>query len=238
MRNAVFVGIWLAVSGLAAPAPAHADAPPMPPCPPGWEQVDAFSCREPIKCPPGWKLDVGPVCVPWECQKASDCSWKGIIPCQDADVCAAGSGPAVRICDAGASGPSCPSGLTCQKRKLCAGFSSPAGRSSPRFENWTPEAKRSASSATAATSAPATAAAQPAEAAGASPAPTADRPAASPDAAVRRASCQYAAAATPGSLGQLALLLLAALGRRRRRSGVAESARTAADPALHRSVIA
>ena len=140
MRNAIPIRSQVLGLGLAlfSTGVARGDSPPMPPCPPGWEQVDKFTCREPFPCPPGWKLDAGPVCRPWECDKASDCNWKGFIPCREAEVCApTAGGRAVRVCDPAGTSPRCPSGLSCQPRRLCANFpaSAPAV-----FANWTPGA--------------------------------------------------------------------------------------------------
>lgn len=137
LRQHIFIGLISYLGLCAAVGRARGDAPPMPPCPPGWEQVGQFECREPIKCPAGWRLDKGPVCVPWECSKAQDCNWKGFIPCLDAQVCApAGGGRAVRVCET--AGAACPSGLSCQPRKLCGNFPDVASRNAGRFGNWNP----------------------------------------------------------------------------------------------------
>ena len=205
--------------GLGRSDVARGDAPPMPPCPPGWEQVDAHSCREPFQCPPGWKLDRGPICVPWECEKATDCNWKGYIPCKEAEVCAAsGKARAVRVCDSAAGSAACPAGLSCQKRKLCANFSPLAMVEGARFGNWTPG---SAIPAPVSTTAPATtsAAATPADSvppATTSPAAAADPPPAPPAASKPRSACSYADG--PGAQGTLpwSLLALVALWALRR----------------------
>lgn len=214
--------VVVGLSGLWAMSAAYADAPPMPPCPAGWQQVDAFTCREPFPCPPGWKLDTGPVCVPWECQKAADCSWKGIIPCREADVCVAVTGGrAVRVCDSAGGSPSCPSGLTCQKRKLCANF--PGARQGEAFGNWTPGASGVASPKAAVASPPAPAT-EPASASVSVPAESS--PAAS--APARRGGCAVAGAASHGAapLGFGGLLLaLFVVARRRVGARAAGSAR-------------
>lgn len=224
MRRHFLAGVLSGVCGLAATTSAYGDAPPMPPCPAGWEQVDKFTCREPFPCPPGWKLDTGPVCVPWECQKATDCSWKGIIPCREAEVCAPPSGGrALRVCDSTGGSPSCPSGLTCQKRKLCANFPGAAGRGSETFGNWTPGAGSSKAAGKVATTAPSAATEPNAKTAPATtPAPAA--PATTPTPAApespRRGGCQYAGALSPSPLGPgLGLGLLSLLWTARRRRG-------------------
>lgn len=201
---------------------AYGDAPPMPPCPAGWEQVDKFTCREPFHCPPGWKLDTGPVCVPWECQKATDCNWKGMIPCREAEVCAPpGGGRAVRVCDSTGGSSRCPSGLTCQGRKLCANFPGGAGRGSETFGNWTPGAGGSTTVSKAATPATSAATEPTAPSAAAPAAPTTATPTAAPTApeSPRRGGCQYAGALGPSPLGPalgLGLLSLLWTARRRR----------------------
>lgn len=225
MRTMHFVGLLVGVCGLGLALPARADAPPMPPCPPGWEQVDAFSCREPIACPPGWKLDVGPVCVPWECQKDADCNWKGIIPCMDASVCASGSGRAVRVCETGPGGLTCPSGLSCQKRKLCGSFRDVASRQAARFTNWTPTGSPKAPTAPVAAApsaaAPASAATDSAPLATAPVSTTASQAAAPPSSTPRRASCHYAAGPAATTGGPFSLWLAAALWGLRRRARAA-----------------
>lgn len=211
VRQAVLCGAVLGLTVFGWVTSARADVPPMPPCPPGWEQVDKMTCREPFHCPPGWKLDTGPVCVPWECQKTVDCSWKGFIPCKEADVCvAAGGGRAVSICESGPSGPTCPSGLSCQKRKLCASFAAAADRDSPRFANWTP-----GSTPRSKPPAPPTAASPPTE----SPDPPREPASASPPPSSPRAGkggCQLAATPAPSSLGLIVAALFFATRRRQR----------------------
>ncbi len=197
------VGLGLGL-GFFATGVARGDSPPMPPCPPGWEQVDKFTCREPFPCPPGWKLDAGPVCKPWECDKASDCNWKGFIPCREAEVCAPEKGGrAVRVCDPAGASPRCPSGLSCQPRRLCANFpaSAPAV-----FGNWTPGT----------TGRPATPKAAP-EPPAATPSAEAT-PTASPQAEPRKSGCSYVG--SPGSETSraglwLSLFILSWAARRR-----------------------
>jgi hypothetical protein len=127
---------------------ARADSPPMPPCPPGWEQRGAYSCVEPFKCPNGWKLAEGPRCVPWECKEDRDCNWKGTTPCVAADLCyEPGGDHAQRVCDASSSTSNarCPSGLSCRSGKLCAS----GGLRDLEFRNWEPAGKTPAPSASA-----------------------------------------------------------------------------------------
>lgn len=140
-----------AAGGIAlAPAEARADSPPMPPCPPGWNQVGAYTCVKPFECPEGWQLAAGPKCVPWVCKADNECNWKGSQPCVDARICADATGAAVRVCE----GDKCPDGLTCKPSKLCAngrGLGDP-----PKFGNWSgppatsakPPASATASAAT------------------------------------------------------------------------------------------
>jgi hypothetical protein len=218
MRYPLLLGTWLALAELAVPGRAVADAPPMPPCPPGWEQVDAFSCREPIRCPAGWKLDAGPVCVPFECQKDRDCNWKGIVPCKEAGVCAAGSGRAVRVCDTEPGGRGCPSGLTCQKRKLCGRFAGGASGAAARFENWEP----GQSQPTPAVTPSAEPVAGPVGGQAAAATPARESPTPPSQGPTRRTGCQLGAGSAPTTGGSpLALLAATALwglsrrGRRR-----------------------
>lgn len=226
MRGQILAGAALLLSGVWGTTPAHADSPPMPPCPAGWQQVDAFTCREPFHCPPGWKLDTGPVCVPWECQKAADCSWKGHIACREADVCVgATGGRAVRVCDSGGGGAGCPSGLTCQKRKLCANF--PGARQGEAFGNWTPGAGGATSAAATVASPPppamgAATSSAPAASATAASAPAASAPADVPPAAApaRRGGCEVGGTPSRGAAPHgFAGLLLALYAVARRRSG-------------------
>lgn len=217
MRHASIVGVWLGLLGLCGSNLARADAPPMPPCPPGWEQVDAYSCREPFQCPPGWKLDRGPICVPWECEKATDCNWKGYIPCKEAEVCAAsGKARAVRVCDSAAGNAACPAGLSCQKRKLCANFSALAMVEGARFGNWTPGSTLPAPVSKAPPAPP------PAAVAPTDPVPAATSAAASPEIAATpaaskpRSACSYADQPSPQAALPWGLLALVALWTLRR----------------------
>jgi hypothetical protein len=127
------------VAPLVAPHEARADSPPMPPCPPGWDQSGPDRCTKPFDCPPGWKLDAGPKCVPFQCKEDRDCAWKGNVPCVAADLCfEPGGDRALRVCEASASGSLCPSGLSCRAAKLCGspGWSKRSG--GEKFGNWPP----------------------------------------------------------------------------------------------------
>lgn len=202
-------------------ATAGADIPPSPPCAPGFVQLDARTCREAIQCPPGWKVDAGPVCVPWECQKATDCSWKGMIPCREADVCApAGGGRAVRVCDSNAGDRACPAGLSCQKRKLCASFSTATAAQTEAFGNWTPDPAAASPAPSAALVRPSTPS-TPAAAQRPAPAP-ASAPTATPSAGDGKNGCSVLASRpAPSATGTLMLAwaaLLLATQRLRRRS--------------------
>lgn len=214
VRGHMLAGALLWLSVLSATTGALADSPPMPPCPPGWEQVDKFTCKEPFACPPGWKLDSGPVCVPWECEKNADCSWKGSIPCREANVCVgAAGGRALRVCEGTGGSLSCPSGLSCQKRKLCANFS--AAHAGESFGNWTPGSGSAASSVTKPPVSSSAAAATPATGSEAAPPARESAPG-------RRSGCAYVGTASPvGAGAPLGLLtgLLPLLWLARRRLG-------------------
>lgn len=195
-----------AVGGVAlAPALARADSPPMPPCPPGWNQVGAYTCVKPFECPEGWQLAAGPKCVPWVCKADKDCSWKGTQPCVDARVCEDASGAAVRVCE----GDKCPDGLTCKASKLCAN-----GRGlgdTPKFGNWSGPPAGSTSAARPQASATSTGTPSRPAPSGSSGAPTSAAPA-------KKGGCaaQGGASSPAGALALLGAAGLALVARRRR----------------------
>lgn len=130
----------LVVAALASlPIPARADSPPMPPCPPGWEQRGDSVCAQPFECPVGWKLDEGPRCVPWQCKEDRDCGWKGNVPCVAADLCfEPGADRAQRVCEPSGAAR-CPAGLSCRAGKLCG---AQGQTEQAPFTNWAPAGAR------------------------------------------------------------------------------------------------
>jgi hypothetical protein len=125
---------------------ARADAPPMPPCPPGYTQVGAMECRAPFQCPNGWILAQGPKCVPWTCKQGQGCGHPR-NQCVASKLCLDDKGNASRYCD---DARPCAAGEQCKEQNVCSN----GGGQGP-FANWTPAGAGTGSAVTPQANAPA-----------------------------------------------------------------------------------